>query len=238
MTVNELAFFCGKNKSTVTRWIAKCNESLRNKLQNATKVKPADFTIDEVEVILNASSMSRDAVSILMQNARNNQTLPGNDVSTSLSDKSSSLERAFEMMARAFETIAETQKMQENRLHKIEERIEERKSLLPAPQIKPRDHINMLVRSYASDSGNSFKDCWRELYRQFGYRTNTNPKKCAENRGMGILDYIETEGQIEILEAVAMDVFGVSSKEKDIAKRAGENVRQAVENYYRIGRAE
>lgn len=29
-----------------------------------------------------------------------------------------------------------------------------------------------------------------------------------------------------------------SDKEKDIAKRAGENVRQAVENYYRIGRAE
>lgn len=240
MTVNELAFFCGKNKSTVTRWIAKCNESLRNKLQNATKVNPADYTIDEVEAILNASSMSRDAVSILMQNARNNQTLPGNDVSNSLSDKSSSLERAFEMMAKAFETIAETQKMQENRLHKIEERIEERKSLLPAPQIKPRDHINMIVRSYVSESGMSYADCWRELYRQFGYRTNTNPKKCAENRGMGILDYIETEGQIEVLESVAMDIYDIT-KQKNIAKKAGENVRQTVENYYaaqRLGRAE
>lgn len=142
MTVNELAVFCGKNKSTVTRWIAKCNESLRSKLQNATKTEPADFTVDEVEAILNASSMSRDAVSILMQNARNNQTLAGNDVSSSLSDKSSSLERAFEMLARAFETIAETQKMQESRLNKIEEHIEERKALLPAPQIKSRDHIN------------------------------------------------------------------------------------------------
>lgn len=209
MTINELAAFCGKNKSTVTRWIAKCNESVRSKLQNATKTEPANFSIDEVEAILNASSMSRDAVSILMQNARNNQTLAGNDVSLSLSDKSSSLERAFEMMARAFETIAETQKMQENRLRKIEERIEERQALLPAPQVKPRDHVNMLVRSYAGESGIPYKDCWKELYRQFGYRTNTNPKKCAENRGMGILDYIETEGQIEILESVAMDIYGV-----------------------------
>lgn len=238
MTVNELAVFCGKNKSTVTRWIAKCNESLRSKLQNATKTEPADFTVDEVEAILNASSMSRDAVSILMQNARNNQTLAGNDVSSSLSDKSSSLERAFEMLARAFETIAETQKMQESRLNKIEEHIEERKALLPAPQIKSRDHINMIVRAYVSESGMSYADCWRELYRQFGYRTNTNPKKCAENRGMGILDYIETEGQIETLEAVAMDIYGITNKQKDIARRAGEVTQKTVENYYAIGKAE
>lgn len=42
-------------------------------MQQATPDNPSDFTIDEVEAILRAGSMSRDAVSILMENARNNQ---------------------------------------------------------------------------------------------------------------------------------------------------------------------
>lgn len=212
MTVKELAEFTGNTERNIQYWTKKArmgNSELAKKLaktvSSAGHGKPADFDLDEVELILNNSTLPPLVVKVLMQNARNNQSA---ETSALSKDKSSSLERAFEMMARAFETIAETQKMQESRLHKIEERIEERQALLPAPQIKPRDHINMLVRFYVSESGLSYKDCWRELYRQFGYRTNTNPKKCAENRGMGILDYIETEGQIETLEAVAMEIFG------------------------------
>jgi len=71
MTVKDLAYFTDKNKSTIGRWIEKTgHDTTIDKLHNATRDNPADFTADEVEIILNASSMSRDAVLILMANAR------------------------------------------------------------------------------------------------------------------------------------------------------------------------
>lgn len=225
MTIQELVSFTGKSERCVRGWISKAG--IKTPYAEIAEGKRHGYTIDEVEAILNASSMSRDAVSILMQNARNHQTLAGNDVSSSLSD------REIEMITRIVSaTVAMTVSSLNSRMEKIEDRIDERQALLPAPQVKPRDHVNMLVRSYAGESGIPHKDCWKELYRQFGYRTNTNPKKCAENRGMGILDYIETEGQIEILESVAMDIYGESDKERNRAARAGESIRKAVEEFY------
>ena len=71
MTIKELADFTGKNKSTVGRWVAKCNtQEIYDKVQNATQYNPADFDVDEVSIILSCSSLSKDAVSVLMQNAR------------------------------------------------------------------------------------------------------------------------------------------------------------------------
>jgi len=76
---------------------------------------------------------------------------------------------------------------------------------LQAPQIKPRDHVNQIVRDYAHRAGVDFSTAWGDLYREFGYRTNSAPKVAAKNRGMGVLDYLESEGLIETLEAVAME---------------------------------
>jgi len=76
MTIKELATFTGKNKSTISRWIAKCNSNVFNdRLQNATNISPVDFDIDEIEEILTTGSMSKDAVSILMNNARNKEVI-------------------------------------------------------------------------------------------------------------------------------------------------------------------
>lgn len=94
----------------------------------------------------------------------------------------------------------------DSRLAKIEQKVEERQALLPPPSIKPRDRINMIVRDFA-DSTKDYQSAWNELYRQFAYRTNTNPKLCAKNRGMTVIDYIETEGQLDILESVALEIF-------------------------------
>ena len=52
MTIKELTEFTGKNKSTTGRWIAKCNPTIRGRLQYATKDDPTDFTLDEVEETL------------------------------------------------------------------------------------------------------------------------------------------------------------------------------------------
>lgn len=98
----------------------------------------------------------------------------------------------------------------DKRVEKIEGRIEQRQALLPAPQIKSRDHISMIVRAYCKAQDRDFSDAWNELYREHAYRTNTNPKAAARNRAMTTLDYIEAEGMIETLEAIALDVFGAA----------------------------
>lgn len=95
----------------------------------------------------------------------------------------------------------------DGRMTKIETKIEERQALLPAPSIKPRDNVSKIVREYAIKTGNPFAEVWGLLYREFGYRTNTSPKQCAKNRQMAVIDYIEAEGMMETLEAVAIDVL-------------------------------
>lgn len=80
MTIKELAEFTGKNRTTIERWCAKCTLTIKNKVQNAHKENPADFTIEEVEEILNSGSMSKDAVTILMQNANQSAALVSNDI--------------------------------------------------------------------------------------------------------------------------------------------------------------
>jgi hypothetical protein len=104
-------------------------------------------------------------------------------------------------------TVAETVRALDVRMLSIERKIEERKALLPPPGIKPRDHINMIIREYATKNGLQYQSVWTDLYKQFGYRTNTNPTVSAKNRGMTILDYIDAEGMIETLEAVAIEVL-------------------------------
>jgi len=72
MTIKEIADFTGKNKSTIGRWVAKCNSRVITE-KNVIAYRRGDsidYSIDEVEEILNAGSMSKDAVRILMENAR------------------------------------------------------------------------------------------------------------------------------------------------------------------------
>jgi hypothetical protein len=65
----------------------------------------------------------------------------------------------------------------------------------------------MIVREYAKINGIDYQDAWHELYRQFGYRTNTNPTQCARNRGIKTIDFIENEGFIDLLESIAIDTM-------------------------------
>jgi hypothetical protein len=72
MTVKEIAEFTGKNKSTIGRWVAKCNsKSITEKnVISYKRGESVNYTVDEVEEILKAGSLSKDAVRILMDNAR------------------------------------------------------------------------------------------------------------------------------------------------------------------------
>lgn len=203
MTIKELAKFTGKNESTIQRWIKKaaCKmSSVACKMQAAGHGKITDYNIEEIECILTCSSLGEDAVAVLMQNARHG-------AQDKACKESIFSEKDFAMISQIVSlTVAETMIQLDSRLTRSENKIEEKK-VLPAPQIKPRDHVCKLVREYSNKNSVDYVETWRELYNQYGYRTNSNPSICAKNRGMKIIDYIDAEGQIEVLESIAMEIF-------------------------------
>lgn len=205
MTVKELASFTGKTERTIRNWIAKSSEKisgLSEKISNAEKTKKtADFTIDEVEEILLNSSMSKDAVSILMENARQNKPVIQNQTSTLT-------ERDVELISSIVSlTVAKTIEQLDNRMKNIENRIEERQALLPARKKDSRAHITELVRNYAFNHNMNYNNVYSMLYREYGYRTHSNPTVSAYNRHITTIEYIEQSGNIEILESIAIEML-------------------------------
>lgn len=95
----------------------------------------------------------------------------------------------------------------ESRISRIEGEVEERKALLPAPQKSDRDNLNEIVRRYATREEIPYPVAWSSLYRECMYRMNVDLKTRARNRGMGILDYAESEGLIDRILAVAMELY-------------------------------
>lgn len=69
MTINELAKFSGKNRSTIWRWAHKCSGTVEDKLLQSDRSNPPNFSIAEVGDILRGGTMGEDAISVIMQNA-------------------------------------------------------------------------------------------------------------------------------------------------------------------------
>ena len=206
MNTREIAKTTGKDISTVQRWTKKASrimQSIDGKMQSSTSTHPADYSFDETLAIIEAG-MGKNAAAIWQTNATaaKGESLPSVPAGSVLTEKDIHLISAVVSM-----TVSETMKRLDERVAKIESRVEERQALLPAPSMSPRDHINKLAREYANRHSIGFSEAYTTLYREFGYRTHANPSISAKNRGMAIIDYIEAEGQIETLEAIAMEVF-------------------------------
>lgn len=206
MTTKEIAVSVGKTERSVQGWAKKTGEKIASvgaKVSSAGHGRSADFSLDETIAIIE-TGLGKNAAAIYRQNAeQNNQTSFAPSAGSTLTEKDLSLISTLTagIVTQIFERI-------NGRVEKIEGVVDQRRALLPAPAVKPRDHINMIVREYARNHEIPHGKAWSELYRQFGYRTNTNPSQCAKNREMAILDYIEAEGMIDLLEAVALDVYG------------------------------
>ena len=210
MTVKELCAFCNKDKATISRWIAKAKlQNATIQLQNATtKTKGRDYTIDEVEAILNASTLSKDAVAILMKNARETQAEQGNinrDLAPISNMQSCLSLREIEIISSIVSmSVQKTVEAIEPRLARLEKVVGEQILLPFNNEIDVRTRINVIVRKYATENNVDIKSVWHKLYKVFGYKTHTNPSLCAKNRGMSIIDYIESEGQLDVLEKIAL----------------------------------
>lgn len=87
---------------------------------------------------------------------------------------------------------------------------------IEAPKLDSRAHVTRIVRDYAQAAKMPYQDVYSMLYTEFGYRTHSNPSKCAINRKMKIIDYIEVSGQMPALEALAEEFLIPPKKyEKD-----------------------
>ena len=205
MNTKEIALAVNKTERSVRNWakkVAEKNSVMAEKISASTSTHPADYDLEETLVIIE-TGLGKNAAALYEVNARKQPT--GKLISL---PESSLSQKDIEVISTIVSvTVAETIKQLDGRMTNIEQKIEERKALLPAPEMNPRDSINMLVREYASRNGISFSTAYSELYRHFNYTYNCNVNVSAKNRDMPIIDYIESEGMIEKLEAVAIKIF-------------------------------
>ena len=196
MTTREIAEAVGKTERCVQGWAKRTGEkiaSISEKIAAVQKTgKPADYDLNETCGIIE-TGMGKNAASLYRENAKNAKT-PAKDSTLTARD--------MEVIGGIVSSIMENLNA---RIGNIEQRIQQRQALLPAPQIKPRDNVSKIVRQYATDNNMEYRQAWGELYREYGYRTNSNPTVSARNRGMPIIDYIEAEGMIGTLESIAID---------------------------------
>lgn len=198
MTTKEIAEAVGKEERTVRNWVkrlAEKNTVIAEKLAASSPMKPANYDIDETCAIIE-QGMGKNAASLFRENARRSTTSVVPMAGSTLTS------RDMEVIGGI---VAAVMANLNQRVSVIEPAIDQRKALLPAPEVKPRDNISRIVRKYAHDNGIEYGQSWRDLYREYGYRTNSNPSISARNRGMGIIEYIDAEGMIGTLEAIAIE---------------------------------
>jgi len=192
MTIRELAEAAGCNEKTVRRITT---EIFPNKIVNG---KVTRFTWSEAHTVMDKLPKKN-----IVQNVGQMSEVALTNVRGNKNDHID----AFAKIAEAMSAIATVVKSIGDRVNVIEQKIEDRQSLLPAPGIDTKNHITKITREYAVRKNIKFPDAYGKLYREFGYRTHTNPCMAAKNRGMTIIEYIESEGQLEILLAVAIEVL-------------------------------
>jgi len=181
MTIKELIDFTGKSERTIRNWIKKAN--IVRYAETAQRIE-IDYTIDEVEQILNAGSMSKDAVNILMQNARQPKEI-------------APVDNQMNMMMTFMVKMQEQQQQFMNAVIDRLDKSEPKQLSLPtAPDIKPRPYLNQLVREYAKLKNVDFPKAWNVLYDQFLYRCHENIKVKAKNEGIKPIDYMERESKL------------------------------------------
>lgn len=192
MTIKELAEFTARTERTVRRWISKViplSDTMAVKMSDAMKTnKPADFTLEETELILRNSTVPKVVVDSLMDQTRTKELAVN-----SMNNQLDMFKTMSDIMA---QSMAEALKPLYNRLDNLENK-QPNQLLLPSePQEEPRAYLNRLVREYAQLKGVDFKVAWNILYTEMLYRCKTNIKVKAKNEGIKPIDYLEQSNLI------------------------------------------
>jgi len=200
MNTREIASAVNKDERSVRRWINKASDKmsgLSDKMSGAEKTKiPADYDLEETCFIIE-QGLGKNASEMFRANANFNKTpLP----------ESTLTQRDLDLISAL--TISIISGLNQ-RLTNLESKIEEKQILLPAPEIKTRDGISKIVKEYAYKTDTPYSVIWSRLYTEFNYRHNCNVNTSAKNRNMTVIDYIDTEGMIDQLYAVASILYEV-----------------------------
>jgi hypothetical protein len=195
MTTKQIGEAVNKTERSVQNWAKKTGEkiaSIGEKIASVQKTgKPADYTLEETCAIIE-TGMGRNAADLFRMSANRQPVAPQSDIAAIVRETMTAMVPALIAIVRGA--------------------IPEQKALaLPsAPDIAPRDSLRQIVNKYARQSGD-FPGAWRELYTQYYYRYHRNLRECAKNRGMDVLDYAESEGLIDELLALAVNLYGCAA---------------------------
>lgn len=189
MTVREIAEIAGVSTETVR---IKTRELFPEKIKNGKRT----VFLQKEAVKIMADLRKKGFVQ-----ATENLEVPTKNLEVKSLDVNNRLDRLEQLVEKLLLVTGNLLQVQQSN------QTQEKRVLLPAPQLDARAHIKKMIDEYVSRNGIEHSDAYRYLYREFFYRTHCNASLCAKNRGMKTIDYIDDEGMIETLEAIAMEVL-------------------------------
>lgn len=182
MTIKELADFTGKDIRTLRRWISKVPHDKMSPVPHDKMSQGIanDYSIDEVECIMQAGSMSKDAVSIIMQNARNQK--PTNQIVD--------YEAIGKMIAIAVTTAMEPMIKTIMNNHPLKP---EQKQIEYVPEKTQRAIFLQKMNEFSRISGMNNRDAYRYVYDEIGAIYSIRIMARAKHRHCTGVDVLEAD---------------------------------------------
>ena len=143
MTTKELSEFFGKTKQTILNYAKKNNIEImhgKEKIWIKEEVELIAKSIYKTMPIAIKESIDYTFSTVKIYNSKQSENLTGNLT-----------EKDIEMISIIVsKTVSETVKALDSRMSNIENKYEERKSLLPAPKLSDRDNLRQIINSYSN----------------------------------------------------------------------------------------
>jgi len=181
MTFKELVEFTGNTERTIRNWIKKSDLEGYEKTAQGYAI---DYSIGEVEEILRNGSMSKDAVTILMQNARQKTT----EITTN--NSGFNMQMFADMMAVSLATALKP-------IYDRLDSVESKPDLLQIEHVPEktsraifRQEVDKLVKLSKSD----WSAIYNAVYAEMGYVYGVKIKARANNRKVRPMDVLESDG--------------------------------------------
>jgi hypothetical protein len=192
MNTREIASAVNKDDRSVRRWINKASDKMsviKDKMSASNSTNPADYNLEETCFIIE-QGLGKNASELFRSNAKREIKVP--DTNTRLDRLEALIEKVLLMQ-----------------LNNVVKEPEKQLTFSDAPQKTKRAELREIINKYTADRNCNHIEVWTQLYQQIYYRMNINVKICADNRGMDKLDYIEKEGLMDEVVALARKLFEV-----------------------------
>lgn len=201
MTVKELAEFTGKTERAVRNWVnraAEKNSVVREKISASSPMNPADYEVDEIELILNESKLGQNAVLIIMENARRNKNTDIVDTKSILSFMAQMQKQQQEFMTAVLNKL-DGRPVQGERFGQ--------KQL--APPKDPNKVLNSLVYKYAVKYHDGIvSKAWGDIYEEIYLRIGKKIRILAHNQNITKIKVIENLGLIDVTISIVNEIMG------------------------------